>query len=99
MANQLSSEKATALAMFEGEVPCTYSMIDGCGNKAGWLVEIVHLGDDCGKLEGNPAPFCDRHKEAIAAGFNPFWKTYLSAPRIDCSDCGVELGLGEVTKL
>ena len=99
MTTNMTDAQTMAVEMFKDAIPCVMSLNGDCSAKATWLVELEHRGQDCGELKPNPCPFCEDHKHAFVQGFSPFWIMFIGAESIKCSECGVEIAIGEVTPI
>lgn len=99
----LTDEQVVALTMFKDDVPCIMAFIGECGAKAAWLLEIAHLGEDCGAITPNPLPLCPDHKDGLIMALNPFWAMFNGAPSVKCEEdgggCGGELRAGEAKRI
>ena len=86
--------RTAALAMFEGQVPCLFSMADPpCPKTALWLAWFVHeeYAGDCGDAE--PWPACDEHKRMIQMASHPFWRTWHNLQPNPCPKCATPMRL------
>jgi hypothetical protein len=97
----MTDAQIMALAMFKDAVPYVMSMMPdiNCHKRAAWLVEVEHLGKDCGEMQPNPIPMCAEHKNMLVQSMNPFWATYLGAPAPTCSACHTEISVGQVAAI
>lgn len=88
--------QAAALAMFEGQVPCFFSLGDpSCPEAARFLAWFAHEENDskAAGCEVAPWPVCEQHRRAIQMSSHPFWRTWHQLPPMICDDCGTPLRL------
>lgn len=85
--------RAMALAMFESNVPCFFSMVEPyCPNSAAWIVYYKHLSaKDCSGVE--PFPVCGDHRHLIERSQSPFWRAWFNADPVLCDNCGAEIAV------
>jgi hypothetical protein len=84
--------RTAALAMFEGSVPCFFSMSDlECAQTALWLAFFGHEENvgSCGDAE--PWPLCGEHKRLVQMCGVPFWRTWHNLQPTPCGRCGTPL--------
>lgn len=92
--------RTAALSMFEGNVPCFFSMADpSCPKTALWLASFDHEENagHCGDVD--PWPVCDEHKRIIQMASHPFWRTWHQLKPILCGGCGTPTRLGRFEAL
>lgn len=88
--------QAAALAMFQGQVPCFFSLVDpACPETALYLTWFVHEENDpeAAGCEAPPWPVCDGHRRAIQTSSHPFWRTWHQLEPVRCDQCGTPLRL------
>jgi len=86
--------RTAALAMFEGHVPCFFSMADPpCADTAKWLALFDHEENTgtCGSAE--PWPVCNMHRQAITFASHPFWRTWHAMEPLLCGKCSTPVRL------
>jgi hypothetical protein len=89
-----TAPQAAALSLFEGHVPCFFSLADPwCTETARWLAWFEHEEPrpEAEGCEVAPWPVCDLHRKAIQAASHPFWRTWHQLPPTLCDGCGTPL--------
>lgn len=86
--------RAAALAMFEGQVPCFFSLADpSCPSTAGWLAYFAHEENTARCDWCGPWPVCAEHRRIIDMMSRPFWRTWHQLEPMPCESCGTPLRL------
>jgi hypothetical protein len=89
-----AESRTAALAMFEGQVPCMFQLIDpSCPHTARWLVQFVHEEATARCDRADPWPVCDEHKRMIQMSSHPFWRTWHQMAPVPCPACQSPLRL------
>lgn len=91
-----TESRTAALAMFEGHVPCFFSLADPpCTDLALWLAWFVHEENSprAAGCEASPWPVCEAHKKMVAMATHPFWRTWHRMPPTLCDQCETPLRL------
>jgi len=87
-----ADSRAAALALFEGHVPCFFSLTDPpCPEAAGHLAYLVHEESTANCTDADPWPVCDEHKRAMQMVSHPFWRTWHQMTPTRCHKCGTSL--------
>jgi hypothetical protein len=85
--------RAAALALFEGQVPCFFSLADppACPATARHLAFLAHEENTSACDYDEPWPVCEEHKRLLQMASHPFWRTWRQSPPIQCRNCGTPL--------
>lgn len=87
-----TESRTAALAMFEGQVPCVFSLVDpSCPELARWLAWFVHEENTAVCDRDEPWLLCDGHKRILQASSHPFWRTWNRLQPLPCDACGTPL--------
>jgi hypothetical protein len=93
-----TDSRTMALAMFEGQVPCSLQFFDPpCPKNAAWLAHFDHEENtvaDCPGLDS--MLLCVEHKQVIATAHHPFWRLWHNTPAVLCDHCGTPLRIGTI---
>lgn len=80
--------RRAALALFEGHVPCFFSVADPyCPETARHLAFLVHEESQTVCDYDEPWPVCDEHRRVLAMMSDPFWRTWHQMPPSLCGRC------------
>lgn len=89
-----TDSRTMALAMFEGQVPCTLQFADpSCPKTARWLACTVHEENTTPCDYEEPMLLCDEHKAVMQRALAPFWRMWHNLPPIHCIRCETPIRL------